>query len=403
MIGQQVGNYKITDLLGEGGMGVVYRAEHAMVGRPVALKVLLPEWSKNEGIVKRFFNEARATAKIHHRGIPEIYDCGVQTDGRAWIAMQLLEGETLGQMLARVGKLPPDEAIDVAKQTAEVLGAAHAADIVHRDLKPDNIFICRDPAMPFGRKVVLLDFGIAKLAQEDGGGNTRTGIIMGTPDYMAPEQCMGAKRADARADIYALGCILFHMLAGRVPFQGSGPGAIMAAHLGMPAPPVGKEAQVSPNIDALVQKMMAKEPEQRPATTAEVVGALGGTVQIVRQMPVMPSMTPPGMMAAPAPVHAPVPAAAPADYLASAPDASTFRPPVGAGARGAPPPPVQRTEILSDHGQPQKKDDDEPPPHAGLAAARDKARKSIGPAIVVTLILVAAITMVVVGYIVYGS
>src|SRR5678809_876319 len=110
MIGQQVGNYRITDLLGEGGMGVVYRAEHAMVGRPVALKVLLADWSKNEGIVKRFFNEARAAAKIQHKGIPEVYDCGQMADGRAWIAMQLLEGETLGQMLARVGKLPPEEA-----------------------------------------------------------------------------------------------------------------------------------------------------------------------------------------------------------------------------------------------------------------------------------------------------
>jgi len=374
MIGQTIGNYRVTDLLGEGGVGAVYRAEHTMVGHAVALKVLLPQWSRNQGVIKRFFNEARAATRIQHRGIPEVYDCGVNGDGRAWIAMQLLEGETLGALLGKQARLPVAEAIELARQIADILGAAHASNIVHRDLKPDNIFLVRDPSLPGGRRVVLLDFGIAKLAPEDGGAATRTGIIMGTPDYMAPEQCMAAKRADHRADLYALGCILFHMIAGRVPFQGGGPGAIMAAHLGSPPPPLGKFARVPAGIDALVTRLMAKEPEGRCQSAAEVIAGLSGAAPVAQAA------------RAPVPVAVPPPAApAPAP-----PDAETFKPNFESG------PYVPALPHLAPGA------DKEPAPHAGLAAARDQARKSIAPAIVLALIVVAALAMMIIGYIAYG-
>src|SRR3954462_15345326 len=206
-------------------MGVVYRAEHIQLGRPAALKMLLPQLSSEASIVQRFFNEARAASAIDHPGIVEVYDFGTHTDGRAYIVMALLKGESLEHRLLSGPLLPQDGATIVA-QVAAALAAAHARGIVHRDLKPDNIFLVPNELVPGGIQVKLLDFGIAKLADEKMAGfKTQTGALMGTPAYRSPEQRRGRAYLDQRTDISSLGCILFHVLWGRPPFtsdQGTG-------------------------------------------------------------------------------------------------------------------------------------------------------------------------------------
>src|SRR5262245_28128743 len=167
MIGQTIGNYRLLKVLGEGGMGVVYEAEHAAMGRRAAVKMMLAQNARDEKTIQRFFNEARATNEVRHPGIVQIYDCGTAADGAPWLIMELLEGETLGGRMARLGRLSVAETVDLGGQAASVLAAAHAAGIVHRDLKPDNLFVVPDPGAPTGSRVKVLDFGIAKLAARD--------------------------------------------------------------------------------------------------------------------------------------------------------------------------------------------------------------------------------------------
>jgi eukaryotic-like serine/threonine-protein kinase len=218
MIGQNFGNYRVTRLIGEGGMGVVYVAEHASIGRRAAVKVLRPGLTEDVEITKRFFNEARAANAIRHPGIVEVFDSGTLPSGVAYLVMELLEGESLAARLRRLGRLELTEARAIGVQTASALGAAHAAGIVHRDLKPDNLFLVRDYRDVSGENVKVLDFGIAKLGigtSRSVSVKTRTGSVTGTPAYMSPEQCRGTKEVDHRTDIYALGVILYEMVAGR--------------------------------------------------------------------------------------------------------------------------------------------------------------------------------------------
>src|SRR5262245_40910507 len=231
-----LGQYRVTTTLGRGGMGVVYAAEHALLGRPAAIKVLLPELSQKQDVVTRFFNEARAATAIRHPGIIEIYDFGWTEDGAAFIVMEHLQGETLARRAARARVRWP-AALAIARQIAGALSAAHAKGIVHRDLKPDNVFLVPDPEVPGGERIKLLDFGIAKLAAESSNtpNVTRTGSVLGTPTYMAPEQCRGVA-VDHRADLYALGCVIYELCCGRPPYVGEGTGDVLAAHIHLPVP-----------------------------------------------------------------------------------------------------------------------------------------------------------------------
>ena len=217
-------------------MGAVFLGEHTLIGRHAAIKVLLPELSSKRESVDRFFNEARATTAISDPGIVQVFDFGFTADNTAYIVMELLDGEQLNLRLARLGALAPSDALRITRQVAGSLGAAHAAGIVHRDLKPENLFMIRDPEAPGGERPKILDFGIAKLGDDVPDRiRTRTGAVMGTPVYMSPEQCNGAASVDHRADIYSLGCVLFHLLTGRPPFDLPGVGAIISAHLREPA------------------------------------------------------------------------------------------------------------------------------------------------------------------------
>ena len=286
VIGEVIGNYRLVAELGKGGMGVVYVAEHVQLGRPAALKMLLPQFSTDEAIVQRFFNEARAASAIDHPGIVEIYEYGTHTDHRAYIVMALLKGETLQQRLARE-PMSPAEGATIVAQVASALAAAHARGIVHRDLKPDNIFLIPNELMPFGVQAKLLDFGIAKLADERAAFKTQTGSLIGTPAYMSPEQCMGRSDVDHRTDLYALGCILFHVLCNRPPFVcEGGAGAMIAAHLRDPAPdPRTFNPYVSDVLAAIVLRLLEKEPAARLQSAAEVRDALataGVAVSVTR-------------------------------------------------------------------------------------------------------------------------
>ena len=197
MIGQSFGNYRAISVLGEGGMGVVYLAEHPEIGRKVAVKVLHADFARDQQVLTRFLNEARAANAIRHPNIIEILDSGVLADRTPYLVMELLEGETLSARIKRVGPMPIGEIFDFSYQAASALSAAHAKGIVHRDLKPDNLFVVPDPHDETRERLKVLDFGIAKLAQQSTADSlkTRTGTLMGTPIYMSPEQCRGI-RAD---------------------------------------------------------------------------------------------------------------------------------------------------------------------------------------------------------------
>lgn len=273
-------------------MGAVYLAEHALIGRKAAIKLLLPHFASNADIVRRFFNEAKAASEARHPGIIEIYDFGLCEDGAAYIAMELLEGESLRQRMHTRGRLPVTEAMAITAQLAAALSAAHDKGIVHRDLKPDNIFIVPDPEI--GERAKILDFGIAKLASDNTGAEkTRSGLIMGTPVYMAPEQCRGADKVDCRADYYALGCILFRMLCGRSPFVGAGYGDLLVAHIYQQPPrPSGLEPTIPRGVDDLILRLLAKDPQQRPSSYQELAAMLPGGRVVAACTTPAPGMSP---------------------------------------------------------------------------------------------------------------
>ena len=276
MVGQVLGNYRITSELSTGGMGTVYRAEHEHLGRPAAIKLLRPELSSDATLIQRFFNEAKAATAIRHRGIVEVYDFGYIDDGRAYLVMEFLDGEPLGARLRRQGTLAVVEAAGIARGIASALKAAHAKGIVHRDLKPDNVFLVPDPDGAIDH-VKVLDFGVAKLGEPSPTGvrHTQTGMLMGTPLYMAPEQARAAGTIDHRADLYSLGCILHELLTGQPPFVAPGAGEIIALQLfGEVVRPSTRRADIPPELDAIVMRLLEKEPHARYGSADEVQQAL---------------------------------------------------------------------------------------------------------------------------------
>ena len=295
MLGQQVGQYRIVDKLGGGGMGVVYLAEHIELGHRVAIKLLLPQFTESAESVQRFFNEAKAATRIRHPGIVQIYDFG-RHEGSVYFIMEYLEGESLGERLEKIEILAEPLAAAVVRQVAGALAVAHTAGIVHRDLKPDNIVLVPDPEVGIGERAKVLDFGIAKLADAQKGVSlkTRTGSIMGTPYYMSPEQCRGHGEIDARTDVYALGCILFELVCGQPPFLGEGLGEVLGMHQFVPAPsPRTIKPEVSTELEEVILKSLAKKPEDRFPSMEAFAAALApiAKASAVWPVPVMVAPT----------------------------------------------------------------------------------------------------------------
>jgi tRNA A-37 threonylcarbamoyl transferase component Bud32 len=273
VIGQIVNHYVIRSLIGQGGMGAVYLAEHSFIGRRAAIKVLRRAFADDGEVIARFMNEARAVNAIRHRNIIDILDVGRLSDGLPYLLMEYLEGESLGQRLARVGRLSTGEALAIVAPAASALSAAHEKGIVHRDLKPDNIFLAREPSSETER-VVLLDFGVAKL-RGDPSSMATGGALLGTPAYMAPEQCRGVGEVDARTDVYALGIILYQMLCGRVPFHSPGFGDVLVKHLvEAPTPPRKLVPGIPSGVEAMILRALAKDPADRFATVDRAWSAL---------------------------------------------------------------------------------------------------------------------------------
>jgi serine/threonine-protein kinase len=281
LIGERVNNYRIISLLGEGGMGAVYLAEHPFMGRKAAIKVLRREFAEDAALVERFMNEARAANAIRHPNIIDIIDVGLLESGIPYLMMEYLEGENLGKRLEGQRQLPIADALDVALQTASALHAAHEKGIVHRDLKPDNLYLMNDDTQPLAR-IKVLDFGIAKLRGEltSGGAKTQSGQIMGTPPYMSPEQCRGiTDDIDHRTDIYSLGIIMYEMLAGAPPFMSAGWGEVVLMHLTKPPSPLQhKNPDVSPQLEAIIMKCLEKSPDDRWRSMLELEVALRGAL-----------------------------------------------------------------------------------------------------------------------------
>jgi len=279
VVGQTVGNYRIITKLGEGGVGEVYLGEHPEIGRKVAIKFVRRALAEEPTLYGRFLAEARAANAIQHPNIVEVLDFGRLADGQPYIVMEYLPGESLAARLERLGPLPVAAAVDLATKVAGALAAAHAKSIVHRDLKPANVFLVASRSTSGGEAVKVVDFGIAKLQGKlrEGSPHTRTGSLLGTPMYMSPEQCRGIREIDARTDIYALGVMLFEMVAGRPPFVSEGLGDLMDMHMNHVAPLLCSLVPGAPaDLEALVARALAKRPEDRFASAADMQAVLQG-------------------------------------------------------------------------------------------------------------------------------
>ncbi|MGZ3439911.1 MAG: serine/threonine protein kinase [Polyangia bacterium] len=274
MIGEAVGNYVIQRQIGEGGMGVVYLAEHPRIGRKVAIKVLLRELSANAQAVTRFFNEARASSEIRNEHIVDVLDFGELADGSSYLVLEYLDGRTLTEML-REGPLGIRRTLHIVNGVGRALGAAHAAGIVHRDLKPDNVMLVKRGSDP--EFVKVLDFGIAKLsqAQLEPGMRTKTGALLGTPSYMSPEQCRGLP-VDHRSDVYSLGVMMYQMFSGSLPFEADGLGNLLLAHMTQqPVPLAERVPGLPPHLAQVVARAMEKTPDARFQQVSEMLAAIG--------------------------------------------------------------------------------------------------------------------------------
>jgi predicted Ser/Thr protein kinase len=271
-----LGRYRLLAKLGAGGMGTVYLGEHTSIGKKFAIKVLGNEFAHRSDLVKRFLREAQAASMISQANVVEISDFGDTPDGSVFFVMEFLDGEDLGEMLRREGRLPWPRVRHLIVQVCHALEAAHAAGIVHRDMKPDNCFRISKQGDPDFIKVI--DFGIAKVETGDtaGKGLTQTGMIFGTPEYMSPEQAQGEK-IDHRADIYAVGVIMYQLLCGQQPFTGSSFMAVLTKHMfDVPRAPseVAPEADIPPDAEAIVLKAMQKDRSYRFQSMSALIASI---------------------------------------------------------------------------------------------------------------------------------
>ena len=286
LVGRLIGDrYQVLAPLGRGGMGAVYRVEHTMMKKELALKLLHPELSRLDEVAKRFEREAEAAARLDHPNIIGVTDFGRTADGQLFLVMELLNGPSLAQLIRPGGEagrpLGVQRSVAILRQVLRALDAAHARGIVHRDLKPDNIVLIeRDGEPDF---VKLLDFGIAKITSPSNDSSsketlTQAGVVFGTPEYLSPEQAMG-EEADGRADLYAAGVMLFEMLTGRRPFESASKVEILSKHLTVPPPrmrDVAPDAGIPDALERVVERALAKKREERFASAAEFLSALDG-------------------------------------------------------------------------------------------------------------------------------
>jgi serine/threonine protein kinase len=260
--------YLIEEMMGEGGMGAVYRATHVLMDKPVAIKLIHEDLAYLPDVVKRFEREARSASRLSDPHIITVTDFGRTFDGKLYLVMELLEGESLDEYMERSGVLPSAEAVQITQQILKGLSHAHAEGVVHRDLKPENVML-----VSFGDKknfVKILDFGIAKLATGSGGGEklTQGGIVFGTPRYISPEQAVG-ENVDHRTDLYAVGILFYEMLAGHGPYDGETAMDVISKHISAPVPDLSQAGEYPTGLAEIVTKALAKKPDDRFASADE--------------------------------------------------------------------------------------------------------------------------------------
>lgn len=290
LLGQTLADkYRIDERLKEGGMGTVYRGTHVLMDKTVAIKVLRPSLAADEKIVARFSREARAASRISHPHALSVTDFGEAENGIVFLVMEFLNGETLKELIRREGPMPLDRVVEIIRQVGAALDAAHAQGVVHRDLKSENIMLLAANGPDYAK---VLDFGIAKITEHEGDydpGLTAPDLVIGTPQYMSPEQCSQAPDIDSRSDIYSLGVIIYEMLVGHVPFTGPSPTAIMMKHLQEAAPSVLEERNDLPAaVGRVISRAIAKRPAERYQTVGELVEDLtiAGGIDVVPLPPV---------------------------------------------------------------------------------------------------------------------
>ena len=364
--------YRLVSQLGSGAMGHVYRATNELIGRPVALKLLRKEHAKNTEIVERFLREARAANLVRHPNVVDVLDMGQEEDGTPFIVQQLLEGEDLAAYVARIGgRLSRDEVVELLCPVIDAVAEAHACNVVHRDIKPANVFLATDGKR---RVPMLLDFGISKIRQKAGVRETDVGVLMGTPAYMPPELIQGAKDADARSDVWAIGVMLFELLSGRLPFDGDDAVRLFIAVATTDAPRlIDVDSSIPPDLSKIVERCLRRSPADRYPSASELARDLRlvilgcdihqtgrfslppsllerGAVVAIPKPPPMPEapeldLPPPKPKAAPAVAQAPAPKAPP--VAAPAPKVA----PAHAQAPAAPPP-SSASLAVADHAAP---------------------------------------------------
>jgi serine/threonine protein kinase len=287
--GMQIGEYRVEDQIGSGGMGVVYRATAPGTGQSVAIKVLSTAAARSASSVGRFILEVRAVNEIRHPNLVDIFSFGQLTDGRYYYVMEFLEGCSLGALMRARGPLAPAEVLPIFMDVLAALEATHAKGIVHRDLKPDNVFLV--PAGPAGgSRGKLLDFGLAKLVEPPAGSPplTAAGMAVGTPQYMAPEQCKAGK-VDGRTDLYALGVMLYEALTGKLPCDGKSTLEIWEAQVRrVPRRPIELAHGITRELDSLVMTLLAKHPGERFASASVTAQALGRLMRNPQRVPHLP-------------------------------------------------------------------------------------------------------------------
>ena len=332
------GRYRIIKKLAAGGMGEVYQAEHIELHKQFAVKVMLPALSSDQEFVARFKREAISASRIGQQNIIDISDFGQTDDGRFYFVMEFLDGVTIASLLHRQGPLPVQRMVDIALQTSRALAAAHAQGIVHRDMKPENVMVLQRPGQPDFVKV--LDFGVAKVSTGPGqGGQTQLGMVVGTPQYMSPEQAMGVA-VDSRTDTYALGLILYEMLSGTPTFHGDTASILMVKQVTEPAPPFTAElsATMPAALHDLIFQMLEKDPNARPDSLGKVVEVLETLLAHLRVGAKLPTATASGRFPSTATPHTMSPVRVTSAGLAVAPSTRREPAPFSAQEDTLPPP-----------------------------------------------------------------